>query len=146
MKIEQFHKSQNAPAHNPHCSIQNRNVHISVLNGALWDTEQVHSVICELGHFWIYLFSAIIWSTNCLPPSWTKLSADEVMAKFASRYQWKDVQKHIVWHIAAETHCRHLHTTFSNAFSWMKLYKFRLTFHWSLFPRVQSTIFQHWFR
>ena len=37
-------------------------------------------------------------------------------------------------------------TTFSNAFSWMKMYQFRLRFHWSLFPRVQLTIFQHWFR
>ena len=31
-------------------------------------------------------------------------------------------------------------TTFSNAFSWMKMYKFRLRFHWSLFPIVQLTI------
>ena len=37
-------------------------------------------------------------------------------------------------------------TTFSNAFSWMKMYIFRLKFHWSLCPRVQLTIFQHWFR
>ena len=37
-------------------------------------------------------------------------------------------------------------TTFSNAFSWMKMLKFLLRFHWSLFPRVQSTIFHHWFR
>ena len=37
-------------------------------------------------------------------------------------------------------------TTFSNAFSWMKMFKFRLRFHWSLFPRVQLTIFQHCFR
>ena len=36
--------------------------------------------------------------------------------------------------------------TFSNAFSWMKIFKFWLRFHWSLFPRVQLTIFQHWFR
>ena len=28
----------------------------------------------------------------------------------------------------------------------MKIYKFRLRFHSSLFPRVQLTIFQHWFR
>ena len=28
-------------------------------------------------------------------------------------------------------------TTFSNAFSWMKMYEFRLRFHWSLFLRVQ---------
>ena len=33
--------------------------------------------------------------------------------------------------------------TFSNAFSWMKMFEFRLKFHWSLFPRVQLTICQH---
>ena len=33
--------------HNPQCFIQNRNVHMSVLNGALWDMEQVHSGIYE---------------------------------------------------------------------------------------------------
>ena len=37
-------------------------------------------------------------------------------------------------------------TTFSNVFSWMKMFEFRLKFHWSLFPRVQLTIFQQWFR
>ena len=37
-------------------------------------------------------------------------------------------------------------TTSSHAFSWMKMYKFWLIFHWSLFPKVQSIIFQHWFR
>ena len=37
-------------------------------------------------------------------------------------------------------------TTFSNAFSWMKMYEFRLRFHWNLFLRFELTIFQHWFR
>ena len=37
--------------HIPECSIQNRNVHISVLNGTFWDMEQVHSEICELGQY-----------------------------------------------------------------------------------------------
>ena len=37
-------------------------------------------------------------------------------------------------------------TTFSNAFSRMKMNEFRLEFHWSLFLRVQLTIIQHWFR
>ena len=37
-------------------------------------------------------------------------------------------------------------TTFSNAFSWMKMHEFRLRFHRNLFPRVQLTKFQHWFR
>ena len=37
-------------------------------------------------------------------------------------------------------------TTFSNASSWMKMFEFRLRFHWSLFLGVQTTISQHWFR
>ena len=37
-------------------------------------------------------------------------------------------------------------TTYSSAFSWIKMYEFRLNCHWSLFLRVQLTIFQHWFR
>ena len=35
-------------------------------------------------------------------------------------------------------------TTFSNAFSWMTMLESRLRFDWSLFPRVQLSIFQHW--
>ena len=41
---------------------------------------------------------------------------------------------------------RHFPDDFSNGFSWMKMYEFRLTFHWSLFQEVQLTIFQHRFR
>ena len=37
-------------------------------------------------------------------------------------------------------------TTISNAFSCMKIYILWLTFHWTLLPWVQLTIFQHWFR
>ena len=37
-------------------------------------------------------------------------------------------------------------TTLSNAFSWMKMLEFRLKFIWSLFLRVQLTIFHQWFR
>ena len=36
----------------PQCPIQNINVHISALNGALWDMEWVHYGICELGQLW----------------------------------------------------------------------------------------------
>ena len=32
------------------------------------------------------------------------------------------------------------------AFSWMKMLEFLSIFHWSLFLRIQLTIFQHWFR
>ena len=37
-------------------------------------------------------------------------------------------------------------TIFSNVFSWMKMFEFRLRFHWSLPSKVQLTIFHHWFR
>ena len=37
-------------------------------------------------------------------------------------------------------------TTFSNVFSSMKVYEFRLKFHWSWLLRIKWTIFQHWFR
>ena len=37
-------------------------------------------------------------------------------------------------------------TTLSNAFSWIRILEFWLRFHWSLFLRVQLTIFHHWFR
>ena len=37
-------------------------------------------------------------------------------------------------------------TTFSNWYYWMKMYEFRLKFHWSLFLKFQLAIFQHWFR
>ena len=37
-------------------------------------------------------------------------------------------------------------TTVSDTFSWMKIFEFRLKLHWNLLPRVESIIFQHWFR
>ena len=41
----------------------------------------------------------------------------------------------------------YIHTCiFSRAFSWMKMFEFRLKFQWSLFLMVRLTIFQHWFR
>ena len=38
-------------SHIPQCTIQNRNVPISVLNDALWDMEQLQCGICEIGLF-----------------------------------------------------------------------------------------------
>ena len=37
-------------------------------------------------------------------------------------------------------------TKFSNAFSWMKVIQFWFKFHWNLFPGIQLTINQNWFR
>ena len=37
-------------------------------------------------------------------------------------------------------------TTFSNRFSWIKMFEYQLIFHWNLFPRVQLIISQRCFR
>ena len=50
------------------CSIRNRNVHISVLNGALWDMEQVHLGICEIGLLLWQLATPPVSVSCCLPP------------------------------------------------------------------------------
>ena len=57
---------------------------------------------------------------------------------------WTTVLTHWGWYEIAAI----LQTTFWNGFSWMTMYWLRLKFHWtcwSLFPRAQLTIFQHWF-
>ena len=36
-------------SHIPQYTIQNRNVHISVLNGVLWNKGKLHRTICEIG-------------------------------------------------------------------------------------------------
>ena len=41
-------------SHNPQHTIQNKNVHISVLNGALWNMGQVHFGICEIDLGWVF--------------------------------------------------------------------------------------------
>ena len=57
----------------------------------------------------------------------------------------------VKYHVILTHWCRDkmgaiLQTTPSIPFSWLKMFEFRLHFHWSLFLRVQLTIFQHWFR
>ena len=37
-------------------------------------------------------------------------------------------------------------STYSNAFSWIKLYEFHWSFHWHLFLRFKLTKIQHWCR
>ena len=55
---------------------------------------------------------------------------------------WQQCLRHWGWDKMAAI----FQTTFWKAFSWMKTYEFRLRFHCSLFPMVQLTNSQHWFR
>ena len=82
-----------------------------------------HICVSELGHHWFSQwlvacgYEAVIWtSTVVLLTHWGR-------DKLAAISQ----------------------TTFSNAFSWMKIHEFRLIFHWGLFLSFKLTIFQYWF-
>ena len=75
--------------HIPQCSIQNMNVHISVLNGALWVMEQMHSVICELGQSWFNYcqLGQWLWGRTCrqqLPSKNKQLSCKCIYLKISS--------------------------------------------------------------
>ena len=87
-------------------------------------------------------------SWNRRPKSWRRRSIlgslpDMHVSKISQSLDLRD----LAWsHWSRDQIDAILQTTFSNVFSWMKLYWFRLKIHWSLFPRAQLTIFQHWFR
>ena len=92
--------------------------------GALQDMEQVCCGICEFAQLQLYIthnaidgFIVQSYISVCYLTHW-------------GRDEMNNISQ----------------TTFSNVFSSMKMFEFRLKFHWSLFPRVQLTIFQHWFR
>ena len=56
--------------HNPQCTIQNRNVYISVLNGALLDMAKVHCGICEIGLLFIHDTQRISLASHDRPGLW----------------------------------------------------------------------------
>ena len=76
------------PFYIPQCSIQNRNVHISVLNGALWDLEQVHSGICEIGLLYtkFALGCGLLWFAVVWHWSITLFHDDVIIWKHFPRY------------------------------------------------------------
>ena len=86
---------------------------------------------------WEY-FAILITSTMLIcDSSWQKLIYYQLVV---------DLRSAMLTHWGRDKMAAIFQTTFSNAFSWMKMHEFRLRFHWSLFPRVQLTKFQHWFR
>ena len=78
-----------------------------------------------------FLMTALIWDKN----SSTVYNLMQAFSKPCTLTHW-----------GRERMAAISQTTFSNAFSWKKIYEFRLKLHWSLFPRVQLTIFQYWSR
>ena len=108
------------------------------------------------------------WQLDCFSNSWLFISVSLCGAVHwwvvDSSHKRPVMQKsiyniwHIFPHIFPQTNVEQIcsfeflkmaaisQTIFSGAFSGMKIYEFRLRFHWSLFLRFELTIFQHWFR
>ena len=73
-------------------------------------------------------------------------SACIIMAMtFSKRLSWDGLSLNLT-HLPLDKMAAISQTTFSNAFSRMKMLKFRFNFHWNWFIRVQLIINQHWFR
>ena len=75
------------------------------------------------------------WMNHRMPGMWFR----SAWWKFKREKQW-------LTHWGREKMTAISQTTHPNAFSWMKMYEFRLKFHWRLFLGVELTIFHHWFR
>ena len=88
--------------------------------------------------------SIVIWALNALPCN----RSYRVLYVFSYKYNSYNIKTgvELLAHWDRDNMADISQTTLSIAFSWMKMLEFRLDFHWSLFPRVQLTIFQHWFR
>ena len=86
------------------------------------------------------MYSFLITGRNCL--NWMKFSYGSILSPCYFSFLCQ-----LCFPIETlRQNGRILQTTFSNAFSWMKMYGFRSRFHCSLFLRFELTIFQHWFR
>ena len=85
-------------------------------------------------------------SSNCNSTVFSTAYSSEQQRNHQSSTYSCGKHPHIMTHWGQDTTAAIFQTTFSNAFSLMKMSEFRLKLQWSLFRRVQLTIFLHWFR
>ena len=103
---------------------------------------------------------AIIWSNAGILLNWTLgTNVNEILSEIDT-FSFKQMRLkmssgkwlpyclglNVLTHRGRDKMAAIFQTKFSNAFSGMKMYDFRFTFHWSLFLEVQLPIFQHCFR
>ena len=106
---------------------------------AHWKDVCVWSFVSNFASWWYVCVEGA--SGDCLQPV---TSGDVFTSSLCMKHIVPKMRSvNIFW---AETKFSISQTTFSQAFSWMKMYEIWLRFHWSLFLRVQLTIFQYFFR
>ena len=75
--------------------------------------------------------------------NWIIFGQIMVWCLFRSNYDLLSIGQKFQWNTNQNAMIFILLMTFSNSCAWMKIYEFRLMFHWSFFLRFELTIFQH---
>ena len=97
----------------PQCTMRNRNVHISILNGVLWDMELVHCGICEIALLIWLVSSYLICNVNSvmhlekiLELSFSCKMTSEVLKIFTSDIEYQFSRGHDTqfWHLMCHCH------------------------------------------
>ena len=108
----------------------------------LWITVDWESLTHNRSH---HIFVIIIWNQNGGIFYYICGKDNGLLTCEQHLYVWESGGNHLT-HWGRDKMEAISQTTFSNAFSWMKMFEYWLKFHWNLFLRVQLIIFQHWFR
>ena len=137
----------------------NKDVYITraSIQSVRWEVFHCHNLVVEYAACnWENLGPSPVWMSYFLPHensivSRTNLQQSKMGAVVRACCHFLSVVKRLhkfpmLTHWGLDNIEAVSQTTFSKAFSWMKMIEFRLRFHWSLFPRVKLTISQHWFR
>ena len=84
--------------------------------------------------------SSAKWRPFCLSlivlKDWRTTLVTEVLTQFSCNIPFPVPEGLTHW--VRDKMAAIIQTAFSYEFSWMKMYKFQLRFHWSVFPRVQQ--------
>ena len=104
------------------------------------------STECILHHFLYSKFTRMLTWKRFYRYAKSTLSSRNHVYSFTYTVDYTDVSKFFLTYWGRDKMAAIFQTSFSIAFSWMKMYEFRIRFHWNLFLRVKLTIFQHWFK
>ena len=116
-----------------------------------WRGALIFSLICAWINGWVNNREASIW--DAIAPIMTSLYWTILTPSSQSPITtaiWRCRKNFSRFHLRSKHWVRYKmaafsQTTYSHEFSWMEIYEFRLTFHWHLFLKVKSTMFEHWF-
>ena len=138
-----FHRPLTVPLHHPNC--RQMPAHVDC-ERVYWPTRCLRSEMClhHDGRAVLPMMSQHVQTAHLQRRTHSEVTVTFTQCPTQAQQtgNLRRVQRHLTG-IRVLTHWgRDKMTTFS----WIKTHEFLLRFHWSLFLRVQLTIFEHWFR